>query len=280
LEDQNPNHNDAYAPAEIAIRVRQAGRVKAGLPIFELATLAVLAGAFIALGAAFFTVIVTDSTLPFGITRLLGGLAFCLGLILVVVAGAELFTGNVLIVMAWASRLVSTRRLLRSWSVVYVGNLVGALATAAVMYLSHAWSLAGARVGGTALSIAVAKAELPFVHAFFLGVLCNALVCLAVWLCFSARSTTDRILCVLFPITAFVAMGFEHSIANMYFFGIGLLLQAEPTAVAAAALPAERLASLTWQSFLGNLVPVTLGNLVGGAGLVAAVYWFAYLRDR
>jgi formate/nitrite transporter len=163
---------------------------------------------------------------------------------------------------------------------VYVGNLIGAIATAIAVYLSDAWSLADAKVGGTALTIAVAKAELPFGRAFFLGVLCNALVCLAVWLCFSARSTTDRILCVLFPITAFVAMGFEHSIANMYFLSIGLLLQAEPAAVAAAALPAERLAALSWQGFLGNLAPVTLGNLVGGGLLVAAVYWFAYLRER
>ena len=280
MQDQTPNHQDAYAPAEIAVRVRQAGRVKAELPLAELLVLAVLAGAFIALGSAFFTVAVTGSTLPFGITRLIGGLAFCLGLILVVVAGAELFTGNVLIVMAWASRLVSTRRLIRSWSAAYVGNLIGAVATAVVVYWSGAWSFADAKVGGSALAIAVAKAELPFVRAFFLGVLCNALVCLAVWLCFSARSTTDRILCVLFPITAFVAMGFEHSIANMYFLGLGLLLRAEPAALAAAALPAERLAALSWQGFFGNLVPVTLGNLVGGGVLVATTYWFAYLRGR
>ena len=280
MPDQTPNHHDAYAPAEIAVRVREAGLAKAALPLAELLLLAILAGAFIALGAAFFTVTVTGSTLPFGITRLVGGLAFCLGLILVVVAGAELFTGNVLIVMAWASRLVSGRRLLRSWSVAYVGNLIGAFATALAVYLADAWRMADAKVGGTALAIAAAKADLPFFQAFFLGVLCNALVCLAVWLCFSARSTTDRILCVLFPITAFVAMGFEHSIANMYFLGIGLLLRAEPAALAAAALPAERLAALSWYGFLGNLVPVTLGNLVGGGLLVAIVYWFAYLRGR
>jgi formate/nitrite transporter len=280
VPDQTPNHHDAYAPAEIAVRVRQAGLAKAALPLAELLLLAILAGAFIALGAAFFTVTVTGSTLPFGITRLLGGLAFCLGLILVVVAGAELFTGNVLIVMAWASRLVSGRRLLRSWSVAYVGNLIGAFATALAVYLADAWRMADAKVGGTALAIAAAKADLPFLQAFFLGVLCNALVCLAVWLCFSARSTTDRILCVLFPITAFVAMGFEHSVANMYFLGIGLLLRAEPAALAAAALPAERLAALSWYGFFGNLVPVTLGNLVGGGLLVAIVYWFAYLRGR
>jgi len=262
------------------VRVRQAGLTKAELPLAELLVLAVLAGAFIALGAAFYTVTVTGSTLPFGLTRLIGGLAFCLGLILVVVAGAELFTGNVLIVMAWASRIVSTRRLIRSWTAAYVGNLIGAMATAVVVYWSGAWSLADAKVGGTALTIAVAKAELPFVRAFLLGVLCNALVCLAVWLCFSARSTTDRILSVLFPITAFVAMGFEHSIANMYFLGLGLLLRAEPAALAAAALPAERLAALSWHGFVANLVPVTLGNLVGGGLLVATTYWFAYLRGR
>lgn len=280
MSDAPPNHHDAYAPAEIAQRVRAAGHAKTELPLTEFGTLAVLGGAFIALGGAFFTVVMTDAGLPWGVQRLVGGLAFCLGLILVVVAGAELFTGNVLSVMAWASRLVSTRALLRSWALAYAGNLVGALATAAAVYGSGAWRLAGARVGGTALGIAVAKAELAFVPAFFLGVLCNALVCLAVWLCFSARSTTDRILSVLFPITAFVAMGFEHSIANMYFLGIGLLLAGEPDAVAAAALPAERLAALGLEGSLGNLVPVTLGNIVGGGVLVATVYWFAYLRRR
>jgi formate/nitrite transporter len=280
VPDETPNHHDAYAPAEIALRVRQAGRVKAGLPFEQALVLAVLAGAFIALGAAFFTVTVTGSTLPFGITRLVGGLAFCLGLILVVVAGAELFTGNVLIVLAWASRLVSTRQLLRSWSIAYFGNLIGAVGTALAFYWADAWSFADASVGGTALAIAAAKSELPFVRAFFLGVLCNALVCLAVWLSFSARTTADRILCVLFPITAFVAMGFEHSIANMYFLAIGLLLRGEPAALAAAALPAERLAAICWAGFFGNLVPVTLGNLVGGGLLVAIVYWFAYLREH
>ncbi len=280
MPDETPTHHDAYAPAEMALRVRQAGRVKAQLPLLQLVVLAVLAGAFIALGAAFFTVTVTGSTLPFGITRVAGGLAFCLGLILVVVAGGELFTGNVLIVMAWASRLVSTAQLLRSWSIAYLGNLIGALATAVAIYWADAWRFAEAKVGATALAIAAAKSELPFVRAFFLGVLCNALVCLAVWLCFSARTTTDRILCVVFPITAFVAMGFEHSIANMYFLGIGLLLRGEPAALAAAALPAERLAAISWQGFLGNLVPVTLGNVVGGGLLVAIVYWVAYLRDR
>lgn len=264
---------DAYAPAEIAARVEEVGVLKAQLGAASTCALAVLAGAFIALGAAFFTVTVTGSTLGFGPTRVLGGLAFSLGLILVVVAGAELFTGNNLITMAWASGRVSTAALLRNWVLVYLGNFAGALATAYLVYLGGHWKLGKQELGATAVAIAAGKLQLSFGEAFCRGVLCNTLVCLAVWLCFSARSTTDRILAILFPITAFVACGFEHSIANMYFIPVAMWI--------APHLPADAGPVFSWQRFaMDNLLPVTLGNLVGGVILVAAVYWFIYLRGK
>lgn len=278
----NPPPNfDAYAPQEMAQRVQKSGVTKANLDLVTTFALAVLAGAFIALGANFATIVWTDNGLSYGVSRLLGGLVFTLGLILVVVGGAELFTGNALIVMAWASRQVSTRLLARNWTIVYVGNFVGALATAYGFYLSRQWMFDGAKVGATALNIANTKTSLDFVSAFMLGVFCNALVCLAVWLCLSAHSTTDKILAIIPPITAFVAGGLEHSIANMYFIPLGLFLKNEPAVLTAANKTFEQLPALTWQSFfLNNLLPVTLGNIFGGAIMVAAVYWFVYLRPK
>jgi len=269
---------DAYAPAEIARRVRDVGVSKANLDRPSMFALAVLAGAFIGLGACFSTLSVSGVDLGYGPNRLVAGLTFSLGLVLVVVAGAELFTSNNLVVMAWAEGRVSLGQLLSSWAWVYVGNLVGAVATAWLVFFATPWVAHDHQVGVTALRIALAKCELAPVQAFFLGVLCNALVCLAVWLCFSARSTTDKILSIVFPITAFVALGFEHSVANMYFIPMGLLLEGEPAVRAAAGLDEAALAALSLGGFARNLVPVTLGNLVGGSVLVGAMYWFVYLR--
>jgi formate/nitrite transporter len=241
--------------------------------------LAVLAGAFIALGANVATIAFTENGLGYGLSRLLGGLAFSLGLILVIVGGGELFTGNSLIAMAWASGLVPTSCLLKNWAIVYLGNFVGGLGTAVGVYLSRQWTFDGYRVGATALSIAHTKVHYDFLSAFTLGALCNALVCLAVWLCFSARTTTDKIVAIVPPITAFVAAGFEHSVANMYFIPLGLWLRHEPRVVEMAGRNLEPLGDLTWRSFfVNNLFPVTLGNLVGGTIMVAGVYWFIYLR--
>lgn len=272
---------DAYAPQEMAKRVETIGVTKAHLDAVTTFVLAVLAGAFIALGANFATTVWTDNGLSYGLSRLLGGVVFSLGLILVIVGGAELFTGNSLIIMAWASHKVRTRELARNWVLVYVGNFVGAGMTALGMYLSQQWTFDAYKVGATALNIANTKTSLDFVPAFMLGVFCNALVCLAVWLCFSARTTTDKILSIIPPIAAFIAAGFEHSIANMYFIPLGLLLRNEPQVLAAANKTAEQLSHLTWQGFIvNNLLPVTLGNIVGGAVMVAAVYWFVYLRGE
>jgi formate transporter len=275
---------DALLPAEMAAKAEQVGVKKAHLPAVSMFVLAVLAGAFIALGAIFATTVSAGAAgLPYGVGRLLAGMVFSLGLILVVVGGAELFTGNNLIVMAWASGKVSTRLLAQNWLIVYLGNFVGSVATAALVFASGQYAFGQGSVGAAALATANAKAGLGFAQALALGILCNALVCLAVWLTFSARTTTDRILAIVPPITAFVAAGFEHSIANMYFIPVGLLIKAGApgTFWAAIGKTAADYSNLNWGNFfVKNLLPVTLGNIIGGAVLVGAVYWFVYLRTR
>jgi len=271
-----PIQLDALLPPKMARQAVAVGVTKASMDAWSTLVLAVLAGAFIALGAVAATVasINPGNVLPFGASRILTGIVFSLGLILVVVGGAELFTGNNLIVMAWASREVSTKALFRNWGLVFVGNFIGAVGTAVLVVLSGHHKLGQGAVGQAADAIAHAKLQYSFVEAMFLGILCNILVCLAVWLSYSARSTTDRVLAVVPPIATFVAAGFEHSIANMYFFSVVLLRNAiDGTAVSDP--------QLTWSGFLmHNLLPVTLGNILGGAGLVGAVYWFVYLRKE
>jgi formate/nitrite transporter len=271
---------DAHPPLEMAERMEDLGVKKATMDAWSMFALAVLAGSFIGLGAEFFTLVVTDSGLGFGMNKLVGGLAFCLGLILVVVAGAELFTGNNLIAMAWVAGKLTLGQVMRNWLIVYLGNLVGSLGTVLFMYLTHQWAFADYHVGATALNIANSKVNLPFSAALARGILCNVLVCLAVWLTLSGRSVTDKILAILFPITAFVASGFEHSIANMYFVPIGLLMKGEPQVVEAAGKVAADLINLNAQGFLFNLFAVTTGNIFGGGFLVAVVYWFIYRRPK
>lgn len=274
---------EAYSPQEIARRVADVAKKKSTLDLFRLFVLATLAGVFIALGAEFFTLVVHDSHLPLGLTKLIGGVVFSLGLILVVLAGAELFTGNTLMVLGFVERMISTRRLWRSWSIVYLGNFIGSLILVLLMYYSGQWALNSSMVGAEALLIANSKVNLAFHIAFTRGILCNILVCLAVWLCFGARTTTDKILAVIFPITAFVASGFEHCVANMYFIPLGVILKSQPEVVVAAeAMTGAPLAlgNLSWSGFIvKNLIPVTLGNIVGGGVLVGLVYWSVYLRE-
>jgi len=269
---------DALPPAEVARKAESVGVTKAGMPSVELFVLAVLAGAFIALGAAFATTVASGSDLPYGVTRLLTGLAFSLGLILVVVAGAELFTGNNLIVMARASGRIGTLALLRNWAIVFAGNFVGALGTALLVWLGKQYTFGGGEVGVTALTIATTKVGLGFGQAVALGALCNALVCLAVWLTYGAHTTADKVLAIVPPITAFVATGFEHSVANMYFVPVALLIERD-TAWMTSTNGVPDTSGLGWGSFLvDNLLPVTIGNVIGGGLLVGAVYWFVYLR--
>lgn len=289
-------HIDALLPPEMAVRAELLGVRKAEMPFLKMFMLAVLAGAFIALGSVFATTIgagtlsVTpadgsaafNTDLPYGITRLLMGLVFSLGLVLVVVGGAELFTGNNLIVMAWASGKVSASGLMRNWIIVYLGNFIGSIGTAVLMFLTKQYTFGANAVGVTALRIGVAKVDLEFIQAIALGILCNALVCMAVWLTYSARSTMDRIAAVIFPITAFVAAGFEHSVANMYFIPYALMIKDfDPGFVAEVSENVINLDLLTWQAFfVDNLLPVTVGNIIGGTVLVAAVYWAIFLRHE
>lgn len=262
-----PSQIDAYSPPEIAARIEAAGVAKANLAVLQTLTLGALAGAFISFGALFFLLVTTDSGLGAGLERLIGGVAFSLGLILVIVAGAELFTGNNLIVIAWADRKVGSLPLLRNWGLVYASNFVGALGTAVLVGLSGVLDIGGGAIGDKAVAIAEAKASLSFSEAFFRGILCNALVCLAVWLAMAARDVAGKILAIIFPVAAFVAVGFEHSVANMFFFPLGMIASADAAA-----------AGITVGAFVGNLIPVTLGNIVGGSVFVALIYYVIYLR--
>lgn len=283
-------------PPAMALRAEESGIRRAELDPMVAFVLSVLAGAFVAFGAVFATTVsagaiitsapggVIESTafLPYGVTRLIIGLAFCAGIIAVIIAGAELFTGNNLIVMAWASGKVATRALLFNWTLVFIGNFAGAFLIAGLMYLSTQYTFGGGAVGLAALATANAKSSLSFVPAFTLGILCNALVCLAVWMCFSARTNIDRVVTALPPVAAFAAAGFEHCIANIYFIPMGLFIKAgAPEAFwkSINKTPAD-FPDLTWINFASNLIPVTLGNIVGGSFMVAAAYWFVYLRKR
>ncbi len=274
---------DAFIPPEMALKAEEVGVKKAIMGWRTTLFLAILAGAFIGQGALFATTVSAGTTgqLPFGVARLLVGLVFSLGLILVVVAGAELFTGNNLIVMAWANRRVSSLQVLRNWGLVYSGNFLGAMATAVLIFFTRQYAFAGGTVGLSILNIAKSKCELDFIQAIASGMACNALVCMAVWLCYSARTTTDKILSIIFPITAFVAAGFEHSVANMYFIPMGLFVKAGAGTAFWEAIGqnASEYANLTWTNFFyANLLPVTIGNIIGGSVMVGLVYWFIYLR--
>jgi len=270
---------DAYAPKQIAARIEKAGVSKSTTDPLRVLALAVLAGVFIALGSTFFTVVIYDSSLiNAGLLRLMGGLVFCLGLVLVVVAGAELFTGNNLIVMAYVEKKVTLQQVLANWGIVFVGNFMGALGILVLIYLSGHWQIDSGAVGAKALAIANYKVNLTWMEAFTRGILCNILVCLAIWLTFAGRTVVDKVLAIIFPITAFVALGFEHCVANMYLIPAGLLIQQQPEFAQLAA--SMNLENLTTTNFLtANLLPVTLGNLVGGSVFVGLFYWFIYLRD-
>ncbi len=278
---------DALMPAEMAYKAEAIGVKKANLAVLPQFALAILAGAFIALGSIFATTVTAGAAhLPFGVARLLGGLVFTLGLILVIVGGAELFTGNILIIMAFTNRKVRLSALLSNWIVVYVGNFTGALATAVLMLFTRQYTFGGGSIGLNALNIANSKVNLDFMQAVALGIMCNAMVCMAVWLCYSARTTADKILAIILPISGFVAAGFEHSVANMYFIPMGILVKQfapasfwESASLINAGVTMDTFANLNWGSFFANnLFPVTIGNIIGGAVLVGLVYWFVYLR--
>ncbi|MGI9476565.1 MAG: formate/nitrite transporter family protein [Hyphomicrobiaceae bacterium] len=273
---------DSLMPQDMALACEAAGTTKAGRDAVALVILGILAGAFIALGAMFMTVVATGaSELPWGVTRLLSGLVFSIGLILVIVGGAELFTGDSLMIVACASQRITLYSLLRAWALVYVGNMIGAVGTALLVFLSGQHGFAGGAVGQTALSIANAKVALPTVELFFLALLCNVLVCLAVWMSFGARSTTDKVMVIVPPVTAFVAAGFEHSIANLYFlpYALGIKAGASVEFWSAIGQAADDYAAVTLAAAAHNVIVATIGNLIGGSLMVGAVYWLVYLRQ-
>lgn len=263
--------SDAYAPREIAQRVESVGVAKARLGTLPLLMLGVLAGAFIGLGAMFFVLVKSDATLGYAAGQVLGGVVFSLGLVLVVVAGAELFTGNNLLAMAWADGKITTGEVLRNWVLVGLANLAGAAGLAVLVFVSGHAELNGGAIGRTVVKIALAKQDLSFLQAFSRGVLCNVLVCMAVWMAMAGRSVVDKAVAIVFPVSAFVAAGFEHSIANMYFIPLAMLLQGADGIGATAG-------AITWAGFFNNMVPVIMGNILGGSVLVGLVYYVIYLR--
>lgn len=275
----DPFSIDAYTPAEVARRIEQVSLSKCTNDPLRVMALAVLAGAFIALGAMFYTLVIHEpGMLPIGLLKWLGGLAFCLGLVLVVVAGAELFTGNNLLVMAFVDGKISLRQLLNNWWLVYLGNFIGALGILLLIVLTGLWWQGDGALAAQTVAIADSKVNLSFWQAFSRGVLCNVLVCLAIWLAMAGRSVTDKILAVLLPISAFVALGFEHSVANMFVIPAGMVASNMQAWQGMGISVSE---NLTVSGFLlGNLLPVTLGNLVGGSLLVGLCYWFIYLRNN
>jgi formate transporter len=264
--------SDAYSPADVALRVATVGVAKARMATLPLLMLGVLAGAFIGLGSMLFVIVRADATLGLAASQLVGGLVFSLGLLLVVVAGAELFTGNNLLAMAWADGRISTGEVARNWVLVCAANFVGAAGLALLVFASGHTAMGDGAIGRAVVRIALVKQDLPWWEAFFRGVLCNVLVCMAVWMAMAGRSVVDKAVAVVFPITAFVAAGFEHSIANMYLMPLAMLVQ--------QSSPVAGQAAVTWGGMAGNLVPVIAGNLLGGSVLVGLTYHVIYRRGK
>lgn len=269
-EKPSSSYSGAMTPASIELKAERVAVTKARTDSVSAFVLSIMAGAFISLGATFMLVVKSDATLPFAATQLLGGFSFSLGLFLILAAGAELFTGNCLMVMGPLSGRMAWGGLLKSWVVVYVGNLIGCLAFAALMFAADAGSANGGALAQAAVSVAEGKAALGWGTIFARGILCNLLVCLAVWVGHAATTVTDKFFSALLPVMAFMASGFEHCIANMFFMPYALMLQASG-AVAG---------SLDLMGALYNISAATLGNIVGGALLVGAAYWFVYARGR
>ena len=275
---------EAYSPPQIAFRIDKVALVKARLTFSQTFMLGILAGVYLGLGAQFATLVISDSTLHFGLTSLIEGIVYSLGFILAVIGGAEVFTGNCLIIMGFVSKRITMRELLSNWIISYIGNFIGSLTMVFWMYKTHQWEFFHHMVGAKALLIAHKKVNLSFMAAFTRGVLCNAMICLAVWLCFSGRSVADKVISIIFPIGGFVASGFEQCVSNMYFIPIGIVLRKNEAIGAAAEKMAGKtldLSQLTWKGFfINNLIPVTLGNIVGGVILVGIIFWFVYLRPH
>jgi formate/nitrite transporter len=264
--------SDAFSPKEVSERVNSIGVAKIKLPLLSLIMLGILAGAFIGLGALYYVLIKSDLALGFALSQVLGGLAFSLGLILVIIAGAELFTGNNLLVMAWADNKITTFEILKNWTVVLSANFIGASGLAVLVFLSGHNEMNNGAIAEQYIKIAIIKTNLPFWSAFFKGILCNILVCMAVWMAYAGRTVIDKVVVVIFPVSAFVAAGFEHCIANMYIIPLAILEQTFGNTT-------HEIATVSWSGFISNIVPVMMGNLVGGSLFVALVYHVIYQRN-
>ena len=262
---------DAFSPSEIADRIENVGVKKANLPLLQMFMLGLLAGVFVGLGAMFNVIVLSDTNLSFAVSRVLGGLFFSMGLMMVLIAGAELFTGNNLLAMAWADGKISIKQVLRNWIVVCFANLIGGISLAVLVYLSGHTDMNHGAIATQYLNIASAKCSIPFREAFFSGILCNVLVCLAVWMAQAGRSVMDKVVVIILPVAAFVAAGFEHCVANMYYIPMGLLLKDSHADI-------MNVDAITWLGFFNNLIPVILGNLVGGSVLVSLVYYLIYRK--
>ncbi|MFA5791402.1 MAG: formate/nitrite transporter family protein [Caldisericia bacterium] len=268
-----------FTPPQIAEKLGDVCQGKCRTPMKKFFVLAILAGAFIAFGAQLSIIVGSDATLGFGFTKFIAGAVFSVGLMLVVIAGAELFTGDNLIVISALEKKVRWGELLKTWTAVYLGNLIGSVLIALLLYWSGLWSMNGNLVGAAALKIAGGKVGLTFVQGLVRGILCNWLVCLAVWMATSSKDVIGKLFAVFFPIMAFVASGFEHSVANMFFIPYGILLKSVPKVVEATGKTLADYAGLNWGTlWTKNLIPVTIGNIIGGAFFVGFIYWFVYLK--
>lgn len=275
------NDVNFFPPKDVAAKMCEAGVGKCRLPLLKMFLLAILAGVYIAFGAQLFLLVGSDSTLGFGFTRFLSASVFTVGLMMVVVGGAELFTGNNLVLIAALDKKVSWGELLKNWVVVYIGNFIGSILIAAFLFWGGTWVFNNNLVGANALKVAVSKTSLTFAQAFFRGVLCNWLVCMAVWMAMASKDVIGKLFAIYFPIMAFVASGFEHSVANMFFIPYGIFLRSNPKILEAAGKTLADVANLNWGTlFTVNLIPVTLGNLVGGAFFVGFIYWVVYLMNK
>ena len=260
---------DALSPAATEAKAEAIGCTKVGLPTAKCFVSAMLAGAFVAFGAMYFCTFLGDTSLPFGVQRVVGGLCFCLGLVLVLCCGAELFTGNMLMICAKASKRIGWPELFRNWGIVWLGNLAGALVAATIIYLSDLQAMNGGAVGEAFVSVAAGKVALDPVTLFFKAILCNIMVCLVVWIGFAGKTIVDKVIGILLPISAFVSCGFEHCVANMLFLPLGLALNV----VGGVGVPE----AITFGGVAYNLALVTIGNIVGGL-LVGLAYWFIYAK--
>lgn len=263
-------------PVEIAKSACSVANAKGNMSVKAMLVMGFLAGAYIAFGGFLMTTVTQDAAqyVGVGISKMFGGMVFAVGLMLVIVGGAELFTGNCLMPIGVLSGCVPFSKVAKNWVVVYVANFIGSIAIAWLVYNT---GLASGAVGANALGIATGKVNITFMQGIFRGILCNWLVVMAVWMSFSAMDVVSKYICCVIPIGAFVTMGFEHSIANMYFISLGMFIKnGSPAVVEKAALAPEKLANLNMAGYFGNLIPVTIGNMIGGILFVAVLYYLVF----